>query len=88
MWVTGDDDGTVSVQSTRLAGAADFIEVRSLHSFLMMNATVADATVRFLENGHFREDGTRYPIPVAQKEGLTPKTASTAQNSTTDTVSP
>lgn len=88
MWVNGDDDGTVSVQSTRLAGATDFIEVRSLHSFLMMNATVADVTVRFLKNGHFREDETRHPIPVVQKDDETPKTASTVQDSTNDSVSP
>lgn len=61
--VPGDDDGTVSVRSTRLPGAADFLVVRSLHSFLMSHPEVMAATVRFLKRGHLRADGKRHPIP-------------------------
>ena len=61
--VPGDDDGTVSITSTRLPGAADFLTVRCLHSFLMFNDTAVAATVRFLETGRLREKGEPHPIP-------------------------
>jgi len=61
--IPGDDDGTVAVSSTRLPGAADFMTVRSLHSFMMRNSEVIDATARFLKSGHLRADGKRHPIP-------------------------
>ena len=65
--VPGDDDGTVCVDSTRLPGAADFITVRCLHSFLMSSDKVVDSTVRFLKEGRFREKGNPRPIPRTEK---------------------
>lgn len=59
----GDDDGTVTVASTRLSGAADFLLVPRLHSFLMGDRQVIEATLRFLREGRFRQD--RPPEPVA-----------------------
>lgn len=64
--VPGDDDGTVSVSSTRLPGAADFMTVQALHSFLMGNEDVIDSTVRFLKTGSLREDGERHPVPQSE----------------------
>lgn len=49
----GDDDGTVTVESTRLPGAADFLTVPCLHTFLPQNAQVIEATSRFLAEGRF-----------------------------------
>jgi len=60
--IPGDDDGTVSVSSARLPGAADFITVKCLHSFLMQNDEAIDYTCRFLETGRFRTSGERRPI--------------------------
>ena len=65
--VPGDDDGTVSVDSTRLSGATDFVSIRAGHSFLMFNPQVIEWTVRYLKHGHFRKTGKRQPIPVAPK---------------------
>jgi pimeloyl-ACP methyl ester carboxylesterase len=62
-WIAGDDDGTVAVQSTRLAGAADFMRVPALHSFLMTDAAVIAATRRFLNSGALAESGVANPIP-------------------------
>jgi pimeloyl-ACP methyl ester carboxylesterase len=62
--IPGDDDGTISVSTTRLPGAADFMTVRSLHSFLMGNADVIAATQRFLNGGSLRESGEFEPISV------------------------
>uniref|UniRef100_A0A7C4QKE7 Alpha/beta fold hydrolase n=1 Tax=Schlesneria paludicola TaxID=360056 RepID=A0A7C4QKE7_9PLAN len=51
--IPGDDDGTVSVDSTRLDGAADFLTVRALHLGLLYSEEVARQVVAFLESGRF-----------------------------------
>lgn len=66
--IPGDDDGTVSVDNTRLPGAADFMTAPVLHSFLMANEDVIAATCRFLETGCLHEDGICRPIPVVRTE--------------------
>jgi hypothetical protein len=58
----GDDDGVVTVESARLAGARDFRRLPVLHSFFMNDQRVLDLTVRFLNHGHFESDNTRQPI--------------------------
>jgi len=67
--ISGDDDGTVSVASTRLPGASDFLMVRCLHSFIINNDDAIEATVRFVEQGRLREKGDPHPIrrPKAQR---------------------
>ncbi len=60
--VPGDDDGTVSLASTRLPGATDFVTVNSLHSFIMDKKNAIEYTVRFLETGKFRKEGVPQPI--------------------------
>lgn len=60
--VTGDDDGTVSVDSTRLAGARDFLSVYSMHAFLPGAPETVVAVERFFKTGAFRESGDRHPI--------------------------
>ncbi|SFH69366.1 alpha/beta fold hydrolase [Planctomicrobium piriforme] len=64
MLIPGDDDGTVSVESTRLPGAADFMTINALHSTMMWNKEVIDATLRFLNTGALRESGIPEPIPL------------------------
>ncbi len=61
--IPGDDDGIVSLESTRLPGAADFLFIESLHLALNRNETAHAATVRFLRTGKFREAGEPQPIP-------------------------
>ncbi len=75
--VPGDDDGTVSVESTKLPGAADFATVKCLHSFLMSNPTVIDYVLRFLEEGRLRPDPADvHPIPrAAEAPTATPQAA-------------
>ncbi|HEY1600569.1 MAG TPA: alpha/beta fold hydrolase [Pirellulales bacterium] len=58
----GDDDGTVRVAETRLAGASDFTLVDSLHSSLMTNPIVQEQTQRYLRTGAFEAQGPRHPI--------------------------
>ncbi|HVJ67167.1 MAG TPA: alpha/beta fold hydrolase [Caulifigura sp.] len=63
-WIAGDDDGTVAVSSTRLPGAADFMTVPTLHSFLMSDPAVIASTTRFLKSGRLSADTAANPIPV------------------------
>lgn len=61
--IKGDNDLLVSVASTQLPGAVDSMTIRSFHRFIPANAAVIDATVRFLQTGWLRKNGTRQPIP-------------------------
>ena len=60
--IPGDDDGTVTVESTRLPGAADFTTVRALHSRLLWNEESVTQTVNFIKEGRLRSDGEPQPI--------------------------
>ncbi|WP_232107344.1 alpha/beta fold hydrolase [Gimesia alba] len=66
--IRGDNDGTVGVNSTRLPGAADYILLPVLHSFMMSDSETIVCTMRFLETGAFRETGEVQPIPVVETE--------------------
>ena len=67
--IPGDDDGIVSVASTRLPGAADFLLVHSLHLNLLRADESIAAAVRFLETGRLRAEGDPQPIPRDEKYG-------------------
>ena len=64
-FLPGDDDGVVPVQSTRLAGAADFLVVPVTHLGLLGDPRVFQHTLRFLQRGYFVSPGRRQPIPAA-----------------------
>lgn len=66
--IPGDDDGTVSVECTRLPGACDFIEVSALHSFIMGHDAAIEATLCFLKTGRFRENGPVDPVPLPEPD--------------------
>ena len=67
--IPGDDDGTVSLESTRLPGASDFITVRTLHQGLLHTPSVFAATQYFLEYGSFQANRDSEPIPLEAPEG-------------------
>jgi pimeloyl-ACP methyl ester carboxylesterase len=61
--LTGDDDFIVSIEETRLPGAADFLVRPVMHSFIMDDKTVQECTLRFLQHGYFVSADDRRPIP-------------------------
>lgn len=52
----GADDGKVSVDATRVAGANDHIEMETTHIFMMRNEDVIEQVIHYLENGRFERD--------------------------------
>jgi len=58
----GDDDGTVTVAETLLAGARDFIVVPVRHTFFADDPRVQEYVQRFLERGSFVGEDQRRPI--------------------------
>ncbi len=60
----GDDDGRITVKTTQLAGAADFIVVGMLHELIANDPRVLDYTLHFLQHGWFVSAEQRRPIPL------------------------
>jgi pimeloyl-ACP methyl ester carboxylesterase len=52
--LAGDDDGVLSVETTKLAGAKDFMVVPAMHPLMQNNSQVLAYTLRFLKDGAFR----------------------------------
>ncbi len=57
-----DNDGTITVESTKLAGARDFTVLPILHSFIMSNVKTQEYTLRFLQHGYFISETERHPL--------------------------
>lgn len=58
----GDNDGLVTVATTRLVGARDFVVMPVMHQFTMFNADVQRYTLNFLQKGYFVSSDDRHPI--------------------------
>ncbi len=69
--IPGDDDGTVTVESTKLPGAADFTTVNALHSRLLWNEDAHKHTINFLKSGRLRTEGEPQPIREDDAEATT-----------------
>lgn len=52
-FIPGDDDGKVSVQSTKFAAMTDHITLYVSHTFIMNSTDVADQIIGFLLTGRF-----------------------------------
>ncbi len=58
----GDNDSTVTVRSARLKGAADFLLLPVIHSFLTSDRRCVTAVTTFMEHGRFDLERERQPI--------------------------
>jgi pimeloyl-ACP methyl ester carboxylesterase len=52
--VAGDNDGVLSVETTKLAGAKDFVVIPAMHPLLQNDSRALVYTLRFLKEGKFR----------------------------------
>ncbi len=52
----GDDDGLVSVESTRVVGMTDFVVVETGHSRMRSDEDVAEHIINFLKRGRFNRN--------------------------------
>lgn len=61
-FLPGNDDGRIVVETTRLAGARDFVLVPMIHEFIANDPRTFDYVLRFLNEGHFVAEDQRHPI--------------------------
>lgn len=54
MIIPGDDDGKVSIESTKVEGMRDYIIVPASHTFFPSNDDVKEQTLYFLQYGKFK----------------------------------
>ena len=78
--IPGDDDGTVTVDSTRLVGAADFSTVATTHTLMLGNSQAIDLAIRFLNEGRLCADRPRQPITASVPTDVPDATSPTAPN--------
>lgn len=63
-----DNDGTVTILETRLAGATDFAALPVRHTFMMNDPQVQQYVVSFLDHGYFVAADKRQAIPEEVKQ--------------------
>lgn len=62
-WLTGPDDGKVTVAAAALAGQSDFLTVRASHTWLAWRRPVLTQIRTFLCTGHFTHPATPAASP-------------------------
>lgn len=60
--IPGDDDMLLSIDTSKLAGASDFIQTKGVHQFMPKYKEVREATLRFLTKGYFLSPESRTPV--------------------------
>ena len=65
----GDDDGRITVETTRLAGAADFRVVPAVHELIAHDPRVLTYTLTFLTHGYFVSLAEKRSIPATPSPG-------------------
>lgn len=65
--IPGDDDGLLSVDTSKLAGASDFIQTKGIHQLMPQYKEVRAAALNFLKNGYFVSEASKQPIVAAVK---------------------
>ncbi|MDA7979754.1 MAG: alpha/beta hydrolase [Pirellulales bacterium] len=71
--IPGDDDGTISVETTKLPGASDFVTVPVFHTLSESNDKVLAYTAKFIEHGFFVSANARQPIESTEEKIINDK---------------
>ena len=70
LMIPGPDDGTVSVERTKLAGMSDHLVLPVTHNFIMLDRTTRKQTVCFLREGRFdHESKPMKKLPLRSPRG-------------------
>jgi pimeloyl-ACP methyl ester carboxylesterase len=78
--IPGDDDSLLSVETTKLAGAADFVQTGGIHQLMPRNEDVQAGTLNFLRHGFFVSEAARHPIVAAEPVAAAAPAATPAAN--------
>lgn len=54
--ITGQDDGKVSIEATKVAGMKDHIVLPVTHTFMMNSGEVLNQALHFFQKGYFRKE--------------------------------
>jgi pimeloyl-ACP methyl ester carboxylesterase len=60
--IPGDDDMLLSIETSKLAGAADFVQIGGIHQMMAKYKEVREAALSFLLHGYFVSPEARQPI--------------------------
>lgn len=64
--IPGDDDGLLSIETSKLAGASDYIQTLGIHQLMPQYKEVRAATLNFLLHGYFVSPQAMHPIAAAK----------------------
>ncbi|BBO34049.1 hypothetical protein [Lacipirellula parvula] len=64
--IPGDDDGLLSIDTMKLAGATDFIQTNGIHQMMPKFKEVRAATLNFLLHGYFVSPQAMHPVVAAK----------------------
>lgn len=70
--IPGDDDGLLSIDTMKLAGASDFIQTKGIHQLMPQYKEVRAAALNFLQHGYFVSEAARQPIVAAAAAPASP----------------
>ncbi|HEX6962526.1 MAG TPA: hypothetical protein VF175_11710 [Lacipirellula sp.] len=65
--IPGDDDMLLSIETSKLAGATDYIQTGGIHQLMAKYKEVRAAAMNFLLHGYFTSPEARQPIVAAQR---------------------
>ncbi|WP_428305288.1 esterase/lipase family protein [Lacipirellula sp.] len=64
--IPGDDDGLLSIETSKLAGASDYIQTLGIHQLMPQYKEVRAAALNFLLHGYFVSPQAMHPIVAAK----------------------
>lgn len=65
--IPGDDDSLLSIDTSKLAGASDYIQTKGIHQLMPQYKEVRAAALSFLQHGYFVSAASKQAIVAAAK---------------------